>query len=179
MHRTQWMIENRRGPRPLNVKVLTSETRNTIFRNTHSLKGFPTISVNQQFPPEINEKRKCLCKKRKEFKAGGIQAKVVGDRLLVNGKQWQENVLPPNINLYYYEEAQKIHISREAQFVDLTSTFQGYAVKLKDLSLYKAALHKLFQNQVITSATVYTHNIWAIKCGEQVAHDDDGEHGAG
>ena len=106
----------------------------------------------------------------------GVKSKLVVDKLYVNGKEWKENVPPTNINVNNYEESQKIHIYHAPKLSASSSTFQGHVIKLQDPTLYKAALYKLFQDHVVARAT---HNIWAIKCGSEVAYADDGEHMAG
>ncbi|MCP3932718.1 MAG: hypothetical protein GY705_26910, partial [Bacteroidetes bacterium] len=165
----------KRSSRPVIIKFKDSISKEIILRHTANLKG-KKVYINEQFPPEINEKRKALLKKRSECKASGIQTKLVVDKLFIDGKKKKKNVLPLDSSIDYYCAAQDIHISHASQFTEMGSTFQGHVIKIKNPALYKAALYKLYQNKVIGGAT---HNIWAIKCGEREAYDDDGEYGAG
>ena len=174
MHRARG--DARRGIRPVVMKLATDDSKKIILDHTANLKHIPNVYVNEQFPPEVNEKRKGLLKKRKELQAQGVKAKLVVDKLYINGKEWKENIPPTNININNYKEAQRIHVYHAPKISALSSTFQGHVIKLDDPTLYKAALYKLFQDQVVARAT---HNIWAIKCGNEVAYDDDGEHMAG
>ena len=84
--------KNARKPRNVVVKLASSSSKDLILKNVGKLAGKTQFSVQEQFPPEINERRRRLWpifKEAKEKKKQDRTYKVNWslDRLYVNGKQ--------------------------------------------------------------------------------------------
>lgn len=72
-------------PRPIVAKFNYHQDRETIRRNAMKLRG-TNIGIGEQFPAEIVKARKELYPELKKGKHEGKQAKLVRDKLIIDGK---------------------------------------------------------------------------------------------
>ncbi|XP_021350871.1 uncharacterized protein LOC110448770 [Mizuhopecten yessoensis] len=70
-------------PRPIVARFLYNHDRANVLNNARHLKG-TQYYINEQFPTEIEEKRRKLYPKMKELRQQGKRVKLVRDRLIVN-----------------------------------------------------------------------------------------------
>ena len=79
--------KNTVGPRPIVAKFVTSSVKESVFKYVKNLRGKPNLSVQEQFPPEVQERRKRLWPLYKESeKDPANNVKWLIDKLIVNGK---------------------------------------------------------------------------------------------
>lgn len=76
--------------RPIVARFLYSQERSNILSNARKLKG-TFFYINEQFPSEIEEKRRSLYPKLKELRRSGHRAKLVRDRLIVDGRLYTDD----------------------------------------------------------------------------------------
>ncbi|CAB3986612.1 Hypothetical predicted protein [Paramuricea clavata] len=84
-HRIGKKREGNRKPRPIVVKFNYHQDREHVRLNAKKLKG-TNIGVSEQFPEEIESVRKALYPELKKAKAEGKRAKLVRDKLIVEGQ---------------------------------------------------------------------------------------------
>ena len=84
-HRIGKKREGNRKPRPIVVKFNYHQDREHVQLNTKKLKG-TNIGVSEQFPEEIESVRKALYPELKKAKAEGKRAKLVRDKLIIEGQ---------------------------------------------------------------------------------------------
>ena len=152
-----------------------------MLKHTKNIPGDSSYGVNEQFPPEVLEKRKALLPMRKKMKTKGCRVGFSFDKLIVDGKAHTNK--PARLSAVATQPLRKtlseMKMSHTGQTVNNGSVFQGHATKIQDVAFIKPALYKLYENTNVASAT---HNIWAFrgKTGENVIedHEDDGEHSA-
>ena len=72
-------------PRPIVAKFNYHQDRETIRRNAMKLRG-TNIGIGEQFPAEIVKARKELYPELKKGKHEGKKAKLVRDKLIIDGK---------------------------------------------------------------------------------------------
>ncbi|VDI17081.1 Hypothetical predicted protein [Mytilus galloprovincialis] len=75
-----------RKPRPIIVKFIKRQQRDTVRQNSRKLKE-STISISEQFPKAIHEKRKLLFPVYKKAKEAGKQVSFNKDKLFIDGEQ--------------------------------------------------------------------------------------------
>lgn len=77
--------------RPIVAKFNRYEQRETVRKNSYKLsKNNPRVSIGEQFPKEIQERRKSLIPKMKEARSQGNRTKLVKDKLYINGNLYRE-----------------------------------------------------------------------------------------
>ncbi len=168
-------------PRTIVARFNPRKGKDLVLRNTKNLD--PKYKINEQFPPEIAERRKALLPLRREMKLKGHRVNISYDKLIVNGKQYYPPTATPGVThadaKLDDDTRKKIKITHSGQTTTEGSVFQGHVSKIKDPELIEPALFKLYENISIAQAT---HNIWAFrgtlngKLFEN--HKDDGEHSA-
>ena len=84
-HRIGKKREGNRKPRPIVVKFNYHQDREHVRLNAKKLKG-TNIGVSEQFPEEIESVRKALYPELKKAKAEGKRAKLVRDKLIIEGQ---------------------------------------------------------------------------------------------
>lgn len=77
---------NVRKPRPIIVKFIKRQQRDTVRQNSRKLKE-STISISEQFPKAIHEKRKLLFPVYKKAKEAGKRVSFNKDKLFIDGEQ--------------------------------------------------------------------------------------------
>ena len=175
--------KNSRKPRQIVAKLTSSSTKDLIFRNVRNLAGQSQFSIQEQFPPEIQESRKRLWhlfKEAKEKKKTDKSVKINWslDKLYINGKQHTARDdlqhIDPREHLKH-----KFRLEHSKSISEQGSTFQGHAAKLTPDVPAAAVLAKLYSIRNIAKAD---HNIYAcrVKQGNSIRElcSDDGEHGA-
>ena len=174
-HRIGTKINNK--PRGIVVKFASSKFKDTIFQHVKHLHGKDYI-VQEQFPPEISERRKRLWpifKAAKEQKKTDKTVRVNWslDKLMVNGVTHQakddRRIICPDDTFHL------ANIKQTPKVIEGKSTFQGHASKLTDGTTVDAVLAKLLSNGSIASAH---HHIYAYRYGNTEGRCDDDEHGA-
>ena len=84
-HRIGRKREDQRKPRPIVVTFNFHQDREHVRLNTKKLKG-TNIGVSEQFPEEIERIRKTLYPELKKAKSEGKRAKIVRDKLIIEGR---------------------------------------------------------------------------------------------
>ncbi|CAG2186909.1 unnamed protein product [Mytilus edulis] len=77
---------NVRKPRPIIVKFIKRQQRDNVRQNSRKLKE-STISISEQFPKAIHEKRKLLFPVYKKAKEAGKRVSFNKDKLFIDGEQ--------------------------------------------------------------------------------------------
>ena len=164
-------------PRPVIYKITPSWAKDVILSHTKYIPKNSSTKVFEQFPPEIQERRKRLVPVLKEAKTAKKKAKLAVDKLIIEGKQYRDPATP-TLDMTQSSEDIKIH------HTDITtaqgSGFQGHLATINNVNQKDHILHSLYANQQTARAT---HNIWAlrIKDGDNyiTTWEDDGEYHAG
>ncbi|XP_021368970.1 uncharacterized protein LOC110460413 [Mizuhopecten yessoensis] len=81
--------KSNKGPRPVVVKFIFQKELDMVLKNAKKLRGKP-YRINKQFPQEIEQARKSLYPKFKEFREKGDHVKLVRDILYVNGQPYDD-----------------------------------------------------------------------------------------
>ncbi len=84
-HQIERKREGNRKPRPIVVKFNYYQDREHVRINAKKFKG-TNIGVSEQFPEEIESVRKTLYPELKKAKAEGKRAKIVRDKLIIEGQ---------------------------------------------------------------------------------------------
>ena len=84
-HRIGKKRERNRKPRPIVVKFNYHQDREHVRLNAKKFKG-TNIGVSEQFPEEIESVRKTLYPEFKRAKAEGKRARIVRDKLIIEGQ---------------------------------------------------------------------------------------------
>ena len=84
-HRIGKKREGNRKPRPIVVKFNYHQDREHVRLNAKKFKG-TNIGVSEQFPEEIESVRKTLYPELKKAKAEGKRARIVRDKLIIEGQ---------------------------------------------------------------------------------------------
>ena len=170
-------------PRNIAVKLSSSKAKNNIFKNVKNLAGKKHLSVQDQLPQEVQERRNRLWPRFKEAKERAKQDKSIKvrwslDKLHVNGKVYSAS---DDIQCFDPDLTNtNTHIAHSSQLSEQGSTFQSHAAYLKQGDSVAGVLASLYSNRSIAKAE---HNMYAyrLKEGDSVKEScsDDGEHGAG
>ena len=75
------------GAKPIVAKFIHRIDLDYVLENAYKLKGKP-FGINEQFPVEIEEKRRRLYPVMKEAKKKGDKVKLVRDKLFINGEPY-------------------------------------------------------------------------------------------
>ena len=171
-------------PRSIVVKFSSPKSKDKIFKNVRNLSGKKDLSIQDQLPQEIQERRRRLWplyKEARDKKKNDPNYKVAWslDKLIINGKS--HTALDDNQQITVKEQAQaNVQITHSHEKSEMGSTFKGHAAVLAPNIPVSAVLAKLLQNRAVASAE---HNIYAYRSGSgnnlKEAWCDDGEHGAG
>ncbi|VDI01281.1 Hypothetical predicted protein [Mytilus galloprovincialis] len=78
--------QNVRKPRPIIVKFIKRQQRDTVLQISRKLKE-STISISEQFPKAIHEKRKLLFPVYQKAKEAGKRVSFNKDKLFIDGEQ--------------------------------------------------------------------------------------------
>ena len=162
------------------VAVINDEGRRIIWKHVKNLKG-QKFSIFTQLPRELSERKKLLMPTYKAARDQKIEAKWIGDKLLVSN-----NVVEAprdrveDVKLDITELASRLRVRRSTPVTHSKSTFQGSMVIIDTPDEVVPALHAIYSD--ISSARA-THNIYAYRIqtdnGFVERYSDDGEYGAG
>ena len=173
--------------RPIVVKFNPYRGKEVVLQNVKNLKG-TNYRVQEQFPPEVEEKRRDLLaiarqkKETAEKQGQGINYRLRGDKLWLNGELYkaptQEKFIFTKDDI---EGAKKIAVAHSEVITVNDSTFQGHAARINTSSEVKPTILKSYaDNKLAASAT---HTIYAYRIREKGKmrenYADDGEIGAG
>ena len=87
--------------------------------------------VSDQYPPEINDRRRELQRIYKQKKAEGKHVKLVADRLYIDSQLYiKESPQCPNTDVI--ANAKCIEIASSDKFSEKGTCFQGHAIKVTD-----------------------------------------------
>jgi hypothetical protein len=124
-------------PRPVVVKFITSEAKTVIFQNVKNLAGKHNFSVSEQFPPEVQQRRKELWPMYKEAKRNKVKdVKWNVDKLIINGSVYSAN--QERLDIDFDENSEDVNIVHTGLFSEGGSTFLGHAAEIrsaKDVSV--------------------------------------------
>ncbi len=84
-HRIEKKRAGNNRPRPIVVKFNYHQNREFVRINAKKLKG-TKIGISEQFPEEIESIRKTLYPELKKAKAEGKKAKIIRDKLIIEGR---------------------------------------------------------------------------------------------
>ena len=76
------------GAQPIVARFIYRQDLENILKNAYRLKG-KRFSINEQFPYEIEKQRKMLYPVMKKAKQDGSKARLVRDKLYINGKLYK------------------------------------------------------------------------------------------
>lgn len=79
---------NNGRPRPIVVRFLYYDQLSMVRDNAYRLKN-KNFSINEQFPPHIEEVRRTLYPVAKHYKSQGHRTKMVRDKLFINGEEYR------------------------------------------------------------------------------------------
>ena len=88
------------GARPIVARFIYRRELEHVLQNARNLKGKP-FGISEQFPAEIERKRKELYPVMKKAKQDGQSAKMVRDKLFINGKLYVPNGRDSSTNTQY------------------------------------------------------------------------------
>ena len=180
-HRIGAKNPKNRNSRSIVAKFSTSDAKGGIFKNIRKLAG-KNISINEQLPPEVQERRNRLWHKFKEAKARAKEDRTVKvtwqyDKLKVNDKIYTAVDDIRCINPSDHEN--DVDMKHSPLIKDSGSTFQAHAAHLSPDVSVSDVLATLYQNRNVANAE---HNIYAYRyrvgANVQEGYSDDGEHGA-
>ena len=165
--------------RPIVAKFCNTHSKNILFKYLKNLKGVPGYSVNEQYPPEIQERRKRLWPMFKEAKEKGNEVKWNVDKLVINHRTYTAK--DDNVEILMDEDKlPDIPITHSQALVHEGSSFIGHAAKVSSAEEVAAVLTQLTSDRMFASAN---HTFYAYRIGRQAnikeKCKDDNEHGAG
>jgi len=164
-------------PRPVVYKITPSWAKDVILYNTRNIPRASRIKVFEQFPQEIQERRKRLIPVLKEKKAAKKKVRLAVDKLIIEGKEYRDPATP---TLDMSSDTVDIRIHHSGVVTQQGSSFQGHVATIDNINLKESVLHTLYRDKSVAKAT---HNIWAlrIKQGSNIitSWEDDGEYHAG
>lgn len=164
--------------RPIVVRFMSTESKSSIFKYVQNLKDHREISVQEQFPPEVSERRKRLLPLHREAKSENKNVRWAVDKLIIDGKTHTAaddscSLNPQNLQF-------NANIVHTAHLETDGSTFIGHATQVSRKDDIPEVIGTLLQDKSLNSAT---HNAYAyrIKSGNTTIEGckDDQEHGAG
>ena len=169
--------------RSIVAKIASSDEKSKLFQAARNLKD-TNYSISDQYPPEIDERRKRLVPimKAKKEEDENVKCRLVGDRLYINGERYVDD--DQEMKMVFTDEdvtaAKDVTVYHSEPKIEQGSTFQGHASVIKSQNDVKPVLLKIFENKLVAGAT---HNIYAyrIKVGNRIKEGccDDKEYGAG
>ena len=165
-------------PRPIVARFLNSESKSKVFQYVRNLHSQKDLGVQDQFPPEIAERRKRLLPLHKEAKNAKKNVRWAVDKLIIDGKVHSapdDNFTITLSELQFDAEiVHTVHVQVDG------STFIGHAANIENKDDIPEVLGKLHLDRSLTSAT---HNAYAYRIlrGSTTIEGskDDQEHGAG
>ena len=166
------------------VKFASSHDKSQIFKNIKNLAEKKQYSIQEQYPQEVQERRKRLWPLFKEAKERAKHDRTHKvswsvDKLNINGRMYTAK---DDIQCISPSEQceQNVHIEHSKKQSEEGSVFQGHAASLSQDIPVAAVLAELYADSSIAKAQ---HNMYAYrnKIGNEIkeACSDDGEHGAG
>lgn len=171
---------NAQGPRQIIAKFRTSTARNSVFQYVKNLKDHKNLSVQEQFPPEVQEQRKRLWPKFKEAKSDPRnKVKWATDKLIINGKAFSakddDQQIDPTTDV-----DSKIKVYHTEHTTVDGNVFVGHSAKVSKESEIPQVLAALLKDRVYAGAN---HTMYAYRTGRtnnmKESCKDDGEHGGG
>jgi regulator of replication initiation timing len=165
--------------RPIIAK-LSPQTRDAIFGYVRNLKDHADIKIQEQIPPEVQEKRNRLWPNFQEAKSDRAnQVKWIGDKLMINGRIISADDEKIEINPAN-DLNNDIEIFQSEHKTEDGSTVMGHAASISNPQDIPAVLAKLYQDRLIAAAD---HNMYAYRIGRTTnlkeGCNDDKEYGAG
>ena len=184
VHRVGQRDSNR--ARPVVAHFVRSDDKVKVLKNGKNLKDLPgNYWVNEQFPQEVEEKRRGLRTVIKQTKQQDSNAKCYlnVDKLYINNQLYRQE---SESSKYTFSDddvkrAKDIDVHGTEPTTDRGSVFQGFAAKIRSPDDVKPAILKMFTvNKLTASAThiVYSYRVkYQGRMRENFA--DDGEFGEG
>ena len=162
------------------AKFCKSSSKDVLFKHVKKLKDKPQYSLNEQLPPEIQERRKRLWPKYKEAKSNPhiTDIKWNMDKLIINKKVYtaKDDQTPVLLS----EDPPPMDIVHTTPQVKDGSSFIGHAAEVKSQDEVSAVLSNLTSDFLFAGAS---HTIYAYRIGRQTnvkeLCNDDGDHGLG
>ena len=169
--------------RPLVAKFLTPKGRNMVLSHVKNLKG-NTISISEQFPPAMRERRAAVVRQMVAMKQDGNKSKlkVRKDKLFIDNKEaasiFEDNPLhhdlhDQDLQCKKYEDMSHTEI-REVD----GSRFQGHAAVVQSPKEAAQARDALFQSTHVSKASsiIYAYKVRDVESGQVVrGFSDDRE----
>ena len=168
------------GPRPMVVKFLSSSLKDSVFKYVKNLKDRPTLSIQEQFPPEVQERRKRLWPMYKDAKKIPTNnVKWSTDKLIINGrvhtaKDDEQDIDPSEDDDLATPVVHTEHRNTKG------NVFVGHAAQITKESEIPQVLASLMRDRIYAGAS---HTMYAYRIGRTAtmkeACKDDREHGGG
>ena len=169
--------------RPIVCHFVNSDGKELVQRNGSNLKD-TSFYVNEQFPQEIEERRRKARQQIKTIKEKDPSAKcsVRYDKLFVNGQAVAVEEKPRFVfNDSDIQRSQGIDLAAAETVTVEGSTFQGYAAKIKSPNDVKATILKMFDTNKLTSKATHLVYAYRVRTNNKMCENyaDDGQPGAG
>ena len=162
------------------VAKLSPGVRDSIFGYVKNLEDHPSIKIQEQLPPEVQQKRNKLWPKFIEAKRDkNNRVKWMADKLMINGQliTADEKDVDIDPNTHLNSDITVVHTDHKSEN---GSTVMAHAASITSQQDISAVLANLFQDRLIASAD---HNMYAYRIGRssnlKESFFDDKEHGAG
>ncbi len=172
-------------PRQLVVKFANTDSKVKVQKAGNKLEKTGKY-MNEQFPPEIENRRKRLLKVKKAKLAEdeNLKCKLVVDKLFINNVQHVDQDDQSRMNIFSSDDmlaAPQVQLTHSDMKVEGGSSFQGHAAKIDDAEDIRPTLLKAYENKLVAQAT---HNVYAYRYRDEhnllhEASNDDKERGAG
>ena len=155
--------------RSIVAKIPSSDEKSKLFQAAKNLKE-TNYSISDQYPPEIDERRKRLVPimKAKREEDEDVKCRLIGDRLYINGERYIDD---HDTKMIFTDDdvvaAKDVTVFHSEPMNEQGSTFQGHASPIKSQNDVKPVLLKIFENKLVAGAT---HNIYAyrVKIGSRI-----------
>ncbi len=175
------------NPRPVIAKFLTTAGKEAVQKKGANLRG-TTYGVSEQYPKEIEERRKTLRSIVKDARVNNadVKTRISVDKLWINGDLYRSHQDDEKGRYIFHPEdaeaANDIELKTTEQIVDKGSTFQAYVGKINGVQQVKPTILKMFQDSNVTASATHITYAYRVKAEDgtiRQSWSDDGEEGAG
>ena len=181
VHRMGKKFQNK--DRPIVAHFTDSTSKETVQKQGPKLKD-TNYYMNEQYPAEIEERRRKCRQQKKEVLEKNADAKcfIRYDKLYVNGQLYrdlQEEKF--TFSSYDVTKSKDIEVVSSDSVTAEGSVFQGFAARIDNPDQVKPAILKLFSDHKLTSRATHVTYAYRVRYKGRFMENfgDDGEPGAG
>ncbi|XP_023931705.1 uncharacterized protein LOC106163369 [Lingula anatina] len=156
-------VTNRPKPRAIIAKCTTFHDKRTVMKYTKNLKG-TYIRITDQYPKEVEERRRTLYPVMKELRAKNIKHRLVGEKLYINNSLYTPDDRKPDNCLKNLPTHRKNH-RHEIKFSEKKTkakgnSFMGISTRVNSVEDAQSALASIIAGgQVSGASLVYAYRI--------------------